>query len=287
MTALEPGLEEDRMPLQLREVSGPTLLGGGARRSFELLHLMAAMEFRRSFTNTALGYLWSLGRPLLTFAVMVAVFTHIVHLGRDVPHYAVLLLLNIVLFGFFQEATGTAVASVVSQESVVRKTQFPRLVIPLAVVTTSVFNLAFSLLVTLVFILVFGVAPTWTWLLAPVLLLWLIGMTVPVAMILSALYPRYRDVGIIWNVFSMALFYGTPIIYIFSKVQHDRTLGKLIAVNPLTPLFELARRWIITPGAPVAGDPLQIAGPIASSILIWVLAVWIFRREAPRVAEAL
>ena len=61
------------------------------------------------------------------------------------PHYPVLLLLNVVLFGFFQEATGTAVGSIVGQESVVRKTQFPRLVIPLAVVLTTLFNLGLNL----------------------------------------------------------------------------------------------------------------------------------------------
>ena len=57
------------------------------------------------------------------------------------PHYPVLLLFNVVLFGFFSEATTAAVMSVVSQEGVVRKTQFPRLVIPLSVVLTSLFNL--------------------------------------------------------------------------------------------------------------------------------------------------
>ena len=68
-----------------------------------------------------------------------------------------LLLFNIVLFGFFQEATGTAVASIVGQEAMVRKTQFPRLVIPLAVVLTSFFNLALNLVVVFVFMLAFGV----------------------------------------------------------------------------------------------------------------------------------
>ena len=81
-----------------------------------------------------LGYLWSVLRPLLLFAVLLFVFTKIVRLGASVPHYPVLLLFNVVLFGFFSEATSAAVTSVVNQEGIVRKTQFPRLVIPLSVV---------------------------------------------------------------------------------------------------------------------------------------------------------
>ncbi|MGO9974337.1 MAG: ABC transporter permease [Solirubrobacteraceae bacterium] len=274
-------------PPELRDVHGPSALGGGWRRSLELLYLMAVMEFRRTYLNTVLGYLWSVCRPLLLFAVLLAVFTHIVHLSAGIPHYPVLLLLNIVLFGFFQEATSTSVGSVVGQEAVVRKTQFPRLVIPLAVVTTSAFNLAMNLVVVFVFILAFQVSPLWTWLLLPVLLIWLSLFTIGVAMILSSLYPRFRDVGIIWAVFATALFYATPIIYTMSSTTVHGTIGKLVALNPLTPLFELARRWIITPDAPVVGGVLPILVPIVLTISMWVFAVWVFNREAPRIAEAL
>jgi ABC-2 type transport system permease protein len=275
----------DTVP-ELREVRGPSALGGGWRRSLELLYLMAAMEFKRTYFGTVLGYLWSLCRPLLLFAVMLAVFTHVLRLGAGIPHYPVLLLLNIVLFGFFQEGTGLAVASVVSQEAIVRKTQFPRIVIPLAVVTTASFNLALNLIVAFVFILAFGVSPQWTWLLLPVLVIWLLTITVAGAMILSSLYPRFRDVGIIWTVCSTALFYATPVIYVLSKAGNG-TVGRLIALNPLTPLFELTRRWIITPGAPVEGGALRLLAPLAISVALCVLAAWIFNREAPRIAEAL
>jgi ABC-2 type transport system permease protein len=271
--------------LELRDVRGPSALGGGWRRSLELLYLMASTEFKRTYFGTVLGYLWSLCRPLLLFAVLLAVFTHVVRLGSQVPHYAELLLFNIVLFGFFQEATNTAVGSVVGQEAVVRKTQFPRLVIPLAVVLTSVFNLALNLAVALIFILALGVTPTWTWLLLPVLLVWLFVLTTAMAMILSSLYPRFRDVAIIWAVLSTALFYVTPVLYPLQKVSG--TIGRLVALNPLAPLFELARRWIIQPGAPVAGGALRVLVPLAISVGVCAFAVWIFNREAPRIAEEL
>jgi ABC-2 type transport system permease protein len=270
---------------QLHDVRGPSALGGGWRRSLELLYLIAVTEFKRTYFGTVLGYLWSLCRPLLLFAVLLAVFTHLVHLGSSVPHYPVLLLMNIVLFGFFQEATNSAVGSIVAQEGIVRKTQFPRLVIPLAVVLTSAFNLLLNLVVVFAFILAFGVTPTATWLLTPVLLLWLFLFATAVAMILSSLYPRFRDVAIIWAVFATALFYATPVLYPLQKLSG--TIGDLVALNPLTPLFELANRWIIDPNAPVKTGPVYVLVPVALSLAIAAFAVWIFNREAPRIAEEL
>jgi len=273
--------------LELQEVRGPSALGGGWRRSLDLLLLIAVNEFRRSYLGTALGYLWSLARPLLLFAVLLTVFTQAFDLGERVQQYPLLLLLNIVLFGFFQEATTQAVSSIVNQEAIVRKTQFPRLVIPLAVVLTSVFNLGLNLVVVFAFILAFGVGPMWTWLLLPVLLLALFAFTTAVAATLAALFPRFRDTAIIWSVAATALFYATPVLYPLDILPDP--LRELLALNPLAPLFELARKWVIDPDAPwpVAFDSLAWLVPAAIFAVVCLLAAWIFRREAPRIAEEL
>lgn len=275
--------------VELREVSGPTALGGSPRRALELLYLMASTEFKRTYFGTLLGYVWAIGRPLMLFGVLLVVFTVGLHLGDAVPHYAVLLLFNIVLIGFFQEGSGTAVPSIVSAEAIVRKTQFPRLVIPLSVVLTAGFNLGLNLVVVFIFILGSGISPQWTWLLLPALVGALSVLTTAMAMILSSLYPRYRDLGIIWNVVSTALFYGTPVIYVITRFSP--TLRDILSCNPLTVILELAREWIIDPSAP---GPVQavtsawvLAVPAAIMAGLCVLAVWVFRREAPRIAEAL
>jgi ABC-2 type transport system permease protein len=275
--------------IELRDVPGPSALGGGWRRSFDLLYLIAVNEFKKTYFGTMLGYLWSLARPLMLFGVLLAVFTQVFRIGSQVPHYPVLLLLNIVLFGFFQESTVMAVTSIVSQEGIVRKTQFPRLVIPLAVVLTTLFNLGLNLVVVFIFILSFGVEPQWTWLLFPLLLLALIGITVAVSMLVASLYPRFRDMAIIWAVFSTVLFYATPVLYPVDKVP--QTLRDIILLNPLAPLFELVRKWVIDPSAPgpvaAAGGWAHMIAPAAIYILTCVAAVWVFRREAPRIAEQL
>lgn len=273
----------------LRDVPGPSALGGGWRRSLELLYLLAVTDFKKHYFGTVFGYLWSIGRPLLLFGVLLAVFTQVFRIGSEVPNYPVLLLFNIVLFSFFQEATGAAVTSIVVQEGIVRKTQFPRLVIPLSVVLTSLFNLGLNLLVVFVFILAYGVAPAWTWLLLPVLVLPLIVITTAVAMIVSSLYPRFRDMAIIWSVLSTVLFYASPVLYPIEKVPGG--LRDLFLLNPLAPLLELARKWIVDPTAPgpadAAGGALQLVPATAIFAAICVLAVWLFRREAPRIAEEL
>jgi len=280
----------DPARLELQEVHGPSALGGGSRRFFDLLWLISLNEFKKTFFGTFLGYLWSLVRPLLLFAVLLVVFTRIVKLGNSIEFYPVLLLFNVVLFGFFQEATGVAVGSVLAQEGIVRKTQFPRLVIPLSSVLIGLFTLGLNLIVVFIFILAFGVDPTWTWLLFPVILLLLLVLTCGVSLLLSALNVRFRDVAIIWTVLATVLMYATPIIYPL-EIIGPSFLRDVLLANPLTLIFEQARHWMIEPGAPsaiaAAGGWLHILPATTIYVVVCVLGAWVFRREAPRIAELL
>lgn len=286
--------EEEPRPVagpvpELVEVPGPSALGGGARRFFDLLWLISVNDFKRTYFGTVLGYFWSLLRPLALFGVLLFVFTHIFRVGSQADFYPVLLLFNIVLISFFQEATIASVVSVVGQEGVVRKTHFPRLVIPLATVLTALFNLGTNMFAVAIFMIAFGVAIVWTWLLFPLIVLALFVLTMAVAMLLSSLYVRFRDVGIIWGVLVTALFYGTPVLYPLDIVPEQ--FVDWILINPLTPIFVEARHWIIDPNAPsaidAAGGAVHLLPALAIYIATCVLAVWVFRREAPRIAEEL
>jgi ABC-2 type transport system permease protein len=276
-------------PLELRDVSGPSAVGGGWRRFFDLLYLMSVTEFKKTYFGTVLGYVWSLLRPLMLFGVLLFVFTQIFRIGSQVTNYPELLLFNVVVFSFFQEATTLSVNSVLTQEGVVRKTQFPRLVIPMSIVLTSLFNLGANLVAVLIFLLAFGVLPMWTWLLFPLILLALIVLTTCVAMLVSTLYVRFRDVAIIWGVAVTALFYGTPVLYPFEFVPER--FRDVVALNPLTPMFAQIRHWVIDPDAPsasaVVGGWTHLIAPAAIFVAVCALAVWVFNREAPRIAEEL
>jgi len=276
----------------LREVRGPSSLGGGRRRFFDLLRLMSVTEFKRAYFGTVFGYVWSLVRPLMLFGVLLFVFTKVFRVGHNLPYYPVLLLLGIVLFTFFQEATQNSVTSVVAHEGVVRKTQFPRLVIPLATVLTALFNLGLNLVVVFVFILAWGVDPTWTWLLFPLALAVLFVFSTAVSMMVSVLYVRFRDVAIIWTVLAQMLFYATPILYPLGKNGlDDPSIEHLLMISPLAVIFEQVRVWMIEPEAPTAaeaaGGPLHLLPALAIFVSACAFAVWIFNREAPRIAEDL
>jgi ABC-2 type transport system permease protein len=277
---------------ELREVRGPSALGGGWRRFFDLLWLMSTTEFRRTYFGTVLGYVWSLIRPLMLFGVLLFVFTQVFRIGSDLPYYPVLLLLGIVLFTFFQEATQAAVTSVVAQEGVVRKTQFPRLVIPLTVVLTALFNLCLNLVIVFAFILAWGVDPMWTWLLFPPVLAILFVLTAAMSMMLSVLYVRFRDVAIIWTVLAQMLFYATPILYPLGKPGlDDPSIEEILMLNPLAAIFEQIRVWMLEPNAPsaveAAGGALHLLPAAAIFVAICAYGAWVFNRDAPRIAEEL
>jgi ABC-2 type transport system permease protein len=278
--------------MELREVQGPSALGGGRRRFFDLLWLISVTEFKRTYFGTVFGYLWSLVRPLALFGVLLFVFTQVFKLGSELPYYPVLLLLGIVLYTFFQEATANSVTSVVSQEGVVRKTQFPRLVIPLATVITATFNFFLNLVVVLIFILAWGVEPTWAWLLFPLAVAALFIFTAATSMALSVLYVRFRDIAIIWTVVGQMLFYATPILYPLGSPGLNRPeIEELLMINPLGVIFEQVRVWVLEPDAPsasaAAGGALHLLPALAIFLGVCGFAIWIFNRDAPRIAENL
>jgi ABC-2 type transport system permease protein len=276
---------------ELQTIRGPSALGGDTRRFVHLATTLAITEFKLRFFGSALGYLWQLMRPLLLFGVLYVVFTEFVKLGGAVEFYPVVLLTNIVLFTFFMEGTGGAVSSVVDREALVRKIQFPRMAIPVSVVLTASFNLGLNLLVVLIFALASGVTPRLSWLEAIPLLALLAILTSGMAMLLSALYVRFRDVRPIWDVISQALFYATPVIYPIDALAKPGWIQHLIMSNPLAAILEQMRHAVIDPNAPTAaaaiGGTVRLLIPLGIIAVVAGLGFWYFNREAPRIAEDL
>jgi ABC-2 type transport system permease protein len=273
----------------LREVPGPSALGGGVKRFFELTWLLATTDFKLNYLDTAFGYLWSLMRPLLLFGVLYTVFTKVLRFGQGIPHYADIVLMGIILYGFFSESTTRSVSSIPGHEHIVRKTQFPRLVIPLSLVLTGLFNLCLNLVAVFVFLIATGVTPRLTWLGLPFLLALLALLTSGVAVLLSVLFVRFRDIAQIWGVLSLAIFYSTPVLYPVERVPPS--LHWLLLINPLAPLMAGARRLVVDPSAPstadIVGSPWGFIGPALVLVVVCTLGFWLFNRAAPQVAEEL
>jgi ABC-2 type transport system permease protein len=273
-----------------RPISGPSALGDEPRRVLFLSVALAVTDFKLRFFGSVLGYLWSLMRPLLLFGVLYFVFTQFVRIGAGVPFYPVVLLSNIVLYTFFSEGTG-AVTSLVDRDGLIRKVQFPLLAIPLSAVLLASFNLVLNGVAVLVFALASGVRPHWSWLEFPLLLAILAVFVLGLAMLLSALFVRFRDVKPIWEVALQLVFYGTPIIYAIETIGVSHSIQELIMMNPLAVVIQQFRHAMIDPSAPsaaaAAGGSLRLLIPAAIVVGSFVVGLWFFNREAPVVAEEL
>jgi ABC-2 type transport system permease protein len=280
-----------------RPIHGPSALTGDWSRFWHLTFNIAVMQWKVRFYGSALGYLWQLVRPLLLFLVLYVFFTQIAKIGAgegpSYDFYGAQLLSSIVLFTFFAEATVGAVRSVVANEGLVRKIQFPRMAIPMSVVLLACFNLGLNLIVVTIFALAAGVRPMLTWLEVPLIIALLVVLSAGLAMLLSSLFVYLRDVEPIWEVLTQVIFYASPVIIPVTKVQEQLgyTLTRLYMLNPLAVVFQQFRHAFITHATPSVGALLgsmaAIAVPVAIVVGIFVLGFWVFNRLAPRVAEDL
>ncbi len=271
-------------------VAGPAAFSGDLRRFVALTLALARMDFKVRYFGSVLGYLWQLLRPLMLFGILYTVFTQFVKFNAGVNFFPAVLLTSIVMYTFFADATSSAVTSVLDRENLVRKIQFPRVVVPLAAVLTAFFNLCTNLIAVAVFVVAVGVRPHWTWLGFPVLVLALATLAAGTSMLLSALYVRFRDVQPVWEVVLQLLFYGSPILYAIEVIP-SVTARQAIMCNPVAALLEQGRHWLIDPSAPSAAQAIGGTGrlllPAAIAVAACVLGVWRFVREAPRIAEEL
>ena len=271
-----------------RRIRGPSALGGDMRRFLHLTWTLAVTDFKLRFFGSILGYIWQLMRPLMLFAVLYFVFSEFVKIGQAAPNFAVVLLLGIVTFSFFADATGGAISSLVDRENLVRKIHFPRMVVPLSVVLTAFFNFVINLFAVAIFAIANGVEPRLTWLQFPVLILILAIWCVGLAMLLSAVYVQARDVHPIWEVVTQAMFYAAPVIYPIEAIPKPEW-GHMVMLNPMAVIIEQNRFAVIDPNAPNAieamGQSWHIAIPVTIVLLSIVVGFWTFNRQAPKIAE--
>jgi ABC-2 type transport system permease protein len=217
------------------------------------------------------------------------VFTEVVRFGAGVDHYPVYLLAAIVLFTFFSETTSRGVTSLVERETLLRKIRFPRMVVPLSVALHALFNLGLNLIVVFVFVFASGIEVRWSWLIMIPLVLVLVVLSTGAAMLLSALFVRYRDVQPIWEVVLQVLFYASPVIYVTASLP-DSIERKAMA-SPITAVLTEMRHVLIDPNAPSAaeaiGGGVRLLIPLGLTLVVFALGAWVFAREAPRIAEDL
>jgi ABC-2 type transport system permease protein len=255
-----------------------------------VVRVTAAAEFKLKYSGSALGYVWSVVKPLGLFAMLYVVFGRFMRLG-NFPHYPVYLLVGIVFWTYFGDASTLSMYSLVNRGGLISKLAFPRLIVPLSVSTTTAITLLINLGVVGLFLAANRIVPRVEWLLLIPLLLYLVVVTLGVGMILAPLFVRLRDVSQVWELVLQLMFYASPIIY---PVSFLPSWWKPIAfLSPFVQIIQDAR-WAILPTSTPIDTPSSIYGgpwgelvPLAVAVLIVGGGYLFFRREAPYVAERL
>jgi ABC-2 type transport system permease protein len=256
------------------------------RRYLELTLTLAVNDFKLRYYGNALGYFWTLARPLLTFAVIYVAFTEILEVGNTIAHFPSMLVCGIVLYSFFAEATGGAVGSLVTSGNLIRKIPVPALAVPLAVVLQAFFTLCLNLIAVGFFFAIDGVPVTSDWLQAPLILGGLLLITIAFSSLLANMFVPFRDTGQIWEVLLQMFFWGSAILYEIQSIPEG--IRHVIMFNPLAVVMVQMHHSIIDQSQPSALGAAG-AGRLAVSALI-VVAVFVsgalmYQRVRPRLAE--
>ncbi len=260
------------------------------KKNYVLFSELVRTDFKLRYQGSVLGYLWSLLKPLMLFGVLYLVFTVFLKVGKGIPNYAYSLLLGIILWTFFVEATSNCLKSIVGRGSLIRKIDIPRHLIPLSTVASALINMLLNLVVLGIFLLF---APSTALsplsvVLFPLLVIELTLLSIGVGFFLAAAYVKFRDINHIWEVVRQALFYTVPIIYPLSRIQSEE-IRKMIMLNPLSQIIQDARIVITYSESlginDVFGTRWFALIPLAIVIAIFVLGVLYFNRQSKHFAE--
>ena len=248
---------------------------------------MVTTDLQLRYQASALGYLWTLLRPLAMFTILYVVFARFLKIGAGIPYYAIYLLFGIVAWGLFTEMTGQALSCIVVRAPILRKVNFPRYVIILSVAASVLISFVLNLFVIVLFMLALQVPVHWHvfWILP--LFLELIALALSVAFFLSALYVRFRDLNYIWEVFLQAAFYATPVLYPLQLVP--ARFARILVLSPAAQIIQDVRNVLVTDQtqtiSKLYGTPWARAIPVGIVVVLSVTSIIFFRRRSRTFAE--
>lgn len=260
------------------------------RRNRVLLKELTKTDFKLRYQGSVLGYLWALLRPLLMFAILYVVFTKLLRIGGDIPHYPVYLLCGTSLWSFFSECTSQGIQAIVNRGDLIRKIDFPKYIVVVSATFTAVINMLINLVVVIIFALLNGITPSFSWLLIIPALLELYLLSLGISFLLGSINVKYRDVTSIWDVFMQALFYAVPIIYPISMVAATSEIAaKIILLNPIAQAIQDVRFNLITSETITTwsylGSILYAFIPVIITIILLAAGSFFFRKKSKFFAE--
>lgn len=258
-----------------------------------VLRVMGMVDFKARYTDAALGYVWSLVKPLAYFGVLWLVFAHLLRTENQTEDFTLFLLIGILLFLFFIDSVTQMLPSIVEDGPTLRRLAFDPILIPLSTSVAAGITFCVNLLAFVFFAAIQQIEPRIEWLLVVPLLLELYLFTIGLGLLLSALYVRFRDISQVWELAASLLFFACAIFYPVGILPD--WAQKVAFLNPFVQVMQDIRHAMLGgssgPYDVSAGDVFAGAGgrliPIAVVVVVFGAAFWLFRREGRYFAEKL
>lgn len=248
----------------------------------ELVGNLVARNLKQRYKGSALGFFWSLLHPLLLVLIYLA-FIRLMRFPVRLPH----LLVGVMAWQFLALCAGDASGVVIGHASLVKKTWFPRLILPLSAVLANLAHFALSLLVLAAVLPALGAPPRAGWLLLPVVVALQFLFCLGLSLGLSALNVFFRDVEHLVPIGLMSWFFVTPVIYGAEQVIANPGLPPWVApaflANPMAALLAGYRLALL--GEPL--PPLALWPALLGALASLAAGALLFARLEPRFADEL
>ncbi len=215
------------------------------KKFLPLLFNLTSRDFKVKYRRSVLGILWSVLNPLLNMIVITTVFGALLKIQIPNFDFAVYYIVGWSIWNFFSEATSNSLNSILNGASLIKKVYLPKYVFPLQKCLFSLINFAFSLIAVIAVMLIRGVYPTWTMLLAPLPVLYVFVFSIGFSLMLSALTVYFRDIQHLYSVLLTVWMYLTPIVYPMSLIEGNAVLSTIISYNPLYYYVEYFRKIML------------------------------------------
>lgn len=285
-------LTQETTPFRSTNVRpGPVaLVREAARESWSrrrLIRYLVQADLKKKGADTLLGNLWWVLDPILQMLVYVVLVTIIFQ--RTTPAYPLFIFAAILPWKWFTSSINDAIVSVTSQERLIKQIHFPKIVLPFAATVAGLVNFGFGLIgLAGLLILLFPDRISVTLVLIPIIAAVQFVFTLGLTFLVAATNVFYRDLGNVSRHVLRLWFYLSPAIYSISQVDHivqeNPILGVLFNLNPFTILFEAYRAVIYSGELPRWST---LGGLFLASLVLLLIATWLFKRVEPAFAKIL
>lgn len=211
-----------------------------------MLEELIKRDFKQKYKRTILGMFWSVLNPLLTLLVMRLVFTNF--FGRDVPYYTTYIFAGNLMFSYYREQTSGGMNSLMANASIFTKINVPKYIFLLSKSASAVINFGLTLIVFFAFVIIDGV-PFHLSVFAiiyPIIMLTIFNLGV--GMILSALFVFFRDIGYLYDIFTLLLMYMSAIFYQVDKFPV--WIQRVFLLNPVYVAIKYVRVVVLDGNLP-------------------------------------